>query len=120
MAPSLFFAATECRVPSIRRKALALLKKAPGKESILGADTSAEVAYRLITTEEKGLGLPDPAKYDETKVSELDDTLLPAEDNRFMRMVVVKNRITKAFELLVTTHKEVDGRLECKFEYVKI
>ena len=78
--PSLFYAATKCRLPSIRRRALALLKKAPKKESLLGADSSAEVAYQVISIEGRGLGLPDPAVYnDEADATDIDDTLRPAE-----------------------------------------
>lgn len=41
--PPLFLTATKCRIPSLRRKALSLLKKGPRKESIWGAQTAGEL-----------------------------------------------------------------------------
>ena len=106
--PSLYWVASECRIPSLRRKALALLKKAPKKESFLGADSSAEVAYRQISIEERLLGLPDPAKFDEISDGMyIDDSVLPAEDKRVHFMELVKT--TPVFEIRVTMLVEKDG-----------
>lgn len=58
--PVLYFAASKCRVPSLRRKALILMSRSPDKECLWGATTTAQLAARMIAYEEQGLGLPDP------------------------------------------------------------
>jgi hypothetical protein len=117
--PSLYYAASECRVPSIRRKAMALLKKAPRKESIMGADSSAEIAHRLISIEERGLGLPDPAEFDESSnMAEIDDSRLPDEEKRVHFMEAGKNG--EVFEVRVTMLVEEDGFFHWQVEDVPV
>ena len=53
--PPLYLTAIKCRVPSLRRQALDLLNRAPRKECIFGASSTAEVACRLIEIEEEYL-----------------------------------------------------------------
>lgn len=43
----LFLTATRCRIPSLRRRALDLMKKAPRKECFHGAESTAEIASRV-------------------------------------------------------------------------
>ena len=106
--PSMYWVACECRVPSLRRKALALLRKAPKKESFLGADSSAEVAYRQLVIEERDLRLPDPAELDENSDGiYVDDSVLPAEDKRVHFMELVNT--TPVFKIRVTMLVEKDG-----------
>jgi hypothetical protein len=117
--PSMYWVASECRVPSLRRKALALLKKAPKKESFMGADSSAEVTYRQVLIEERGLGLPDPAKFDEgSDEMYIYDSILPAEDKRVHFMELVKN--TRVFEIRVTMLVEKDGYFYWKVENIPV
>lgn len=116
---SLFYVAWECRVPSIRRKATALLRQAPKKEGILGADGTIEIAIRIISIEERGLGLPDPANFDKSwNVADIDDTRLPEEEKRvhFMEMV----NVTRALALRVTMLVEEEGFFHWRVEDVLI
>lgn len=106
--PSLYYAASECRVPSIRRKAAALLKKAPKKESIMNADSGAEVAKKIIAIEERGLGHPDPLKFNDCfDITGIDDSRLPDEEKRVHFMEMVKKE--DIFAVRVTMLAEEDG-----------
>ena len=51
--PHLFFVATKCRHPVIRRRALSLIKKAPLQESLWPASTTATSVEKIIALEEK-------------------------------------------------------------------
>lgn len=107
--PALYFTASECRVPSIRRKALALLKLAPKKESLLAADNLAQLCSRLISIEERGLGLPDPMA--------VDDSVLPGAHERVHMLRVLKNDDTRSFELRIIRQSEVDGHFQSRAEH---
>lgn len=52
----LYFVATKCRHPTIRRKAIALLKSTPRQEGVLNSMLTGRVAERLVEIEEEGLG----------------------------------------------------------------
>jgi hypothetical protein len=54
--PPLYFVATKCRHPTIRRKALALLRKAPDRESSWRALPTAKVVEKVIALEERHQG----------------------------------------------------------------
>ena len=117
--PSLYYVASECRIPSIRRKAMALLRKAPRKESIINAESSAEVALRIIAIEERDLGLPDPSDFNDClDTTNLDDTKLPDEDKRVHFMEMVRNG--DIFALRVTMLVEEDGFFHWQVEDVPL
>jgi hypothetical protein len=98
---------------------MALLKKAPRKESIMGADSSAEIAHRLISIEERGLWLPDPAEFDESSnMAEIDDSRLPDEEKRVHFMEAGKNE--EVFEVRVTMLVEEDGFFHWQVEDVPV
>ncbi|KAK6437384.1 37S ribosomal protein S22 [Oleoguttula sp. CCFEE 5521] len=79
--PMLFAIAFRCRVPSIRRRALAVLRRAPRRECTYDAELSRALAERIVAFEEEGLGLPDPALFQEGSESsaELDDVVIGEE-----------------------------------------
>jgi hypothetical protein len=105
----LYFVATKCRVPSLRRQALRLMKFGPRKESVFGAKSVAEVAGRLIAIEEESLGLPVPW-LDEQGLS-VDDTVLPPEENRVHSYQILINSAARRFELRTTRFFwNTDGR----------
>lgn len=55
----LYFVATKCRHPLIRRKALALLRtEAPKKESMWNSHPTADFVEKIIEMEEAGLNIP--------------------------------------------------------------
>jgi hypothetical protein len=53
--PPLFFAATRCRDPSIRRQAIAVLHSSQRRERVWDSCAAARVAERVMTIEERGL-----------------------------------------------------------------
>ncbi len=54
--PPLYFVATKCRDPLIRRKALSLLRKAPNRESLWSGPDSVRVVEKVIALEEETNG----------------------------------------------------------------
>jgi hypothetical protein len=117
--PSLYFASSECRVPSTRRKALALLRLAPKKESLLAADNMAELCDRLITIEEGGLGLPGKPK-EQIITPRVDDLVLPRAHERVHMLRVFRNEATRSFELRVIRQSEVDGCFQSRAEHFSL
>lgn len=93
----LFLTATRCRIPSLRRKALDLMRKAPRKECFHGAESTAEVAGRVIDIEEEGLTPVD------------DDVLLP-ETCRVHKLELMKTPGTQRHEITVTRYSRIGGR----------
>ena len=77
--PPLYYTAVKCRVPSLRRRALDLLRLAPRREGLWNAHMSAQVAARVIEIEERGVTLPHkiPAELDR-----LHGKLMPWETDR--------------------------------------
>ena len=53
--PPLYFTASKCRDPILRRTAVSLLQRSPSRESLWDAAEMAAVASRIITLEEEGL-----------------------------------------------------------------
>jgi hypothetical protein len=51
--PPLYFVATKCRDPAIRRRVLSLLKKAPRRESSWSAIPTARIVEKVIVMEEE-------------------------------------------------------------------
>ncbi|KAK5175893.1 uncharacterized protein LTR77_001033 [Saxophila tyrrhenica] len=94
--PPLFLAAAKCRVPSIRRRALDLMRKAPKKECMHSSVSTSEFARRLMEIEEEGL------------VS-LDDAVVPLECNRIRGPELLKNLTTGQFEVKVERYSEENG-----------
>ncbi|TKA78274.1 hypothetical protein B0A55_04739 [Friedmanniomyces simplex] len=111
--PPLYFAATKCRIPSLRRKALQLLSLAPRKECIWGATSTAQLAARIIAIEEEGLGLPAPAWDGSSRPgsSTVTDSVLPAESKRVHSLELLKNKTTGGYEVRVTRYHGLDGKL---------
>ena len=110
--PPLYFAATKCRIPALRRRALDLLSEAPRKECIFGASSTAEVACRLIEIEEDGLGLPIPDLGGRSASTVFDDTMLPPEGNRIHTFETLKNIKTGSHELRVARHSIINDRFQ--------
>lgn len=54
LVPPLYFTATRCRDPCIRRQALSLLSSTPRQEGIWNSEMSSKLAERLILIEEEG------------------------------------------------------------------
>ncbi|KAK5693111.1 hypothetical protein LTR97_010587 [Elasticomyces elasticus] len=109
--PPLYFAATKCRIPSVRRKALQLLSIAPRKECMWGATSTAQLAARLIAIEEEGLNLPAPA-WDGSNIanaSVVSDDILPPEHSRVHNLELLRNKTTSGYEVRVTRHYESGG-----------
>lgn len=111
--PPLYSVVTKCRVPTLRRKALQLMSLSPRKESIWGANTTAQVAACIIGIEEEGLGLPrtnwDGSSCDPS--IPVIDTNLPDESKRIHNLELLKNRHSGAFEIRTTRYREIDGKL---------
>ncbi len=55
IVPPLYFTAINCRQPVLRRRAVALLRKSPRRESLWDAIPMAEIAERVIMFEERNL-----------------------------------------------------------------
>lgn len=89
--PPLYMTATKCRIPSLRRRALQLLLKAPQKESIWGAATTAQLAATLMELEEAGLGLPSPCDSLSAPIPLELDLVLPAEEMRIHHLWILRN-----------------------------
>ncbi|KAI7216006.1 hypothetical protein KC333_g5090 [Hortaea werneckii] len=105
--PPLYFVATKCRVPSLRRHALRLLARAPRKEAMWGATSTGQLAARIIAVEEEGMcitppmwnGEPFPSSAAKDQGGEpkgpcsgSSDALLPAEKNRVHNMEILRGR----------------------------
>ncbi|KAK5114133.1 hypothetical protein LTR62_002703 [Meristemomyces frigidus] len=112
--PSLYFTATKCRIPSIRRRALRLLARAPRKECMWGAASTGQIAARLITIEEEGMGLVPPA-WDGSSLGggpaiHTEDDRFPAEEMRVHNLELIQIKRTRMHELRVTRYRLVDGK----------
>ncbi|KAI7235988.1 hypothetical protein KC330_g3970 [Hortaea werneckii] len=105
--PPLYFVATKCRVPSLRRHALRLLARAPRKEAMWGATSTGQLAARIIAVEEEGMGITPPMWNGEPFPSSAtkdqggeptrpsvgnSDALLPSEENRVHNMEILRGR----------------------------
>jgi hypothetical protein len=55
IVPPLYFTASRCRDPSIRRRALSILSANPRQEGVWNSDMLAKIAKRLICVEEDGI-----------------------------------------------------------------
>lgn len=89
--PALWFVVTKCRISSLRRKALSLIKKAPKKECMWGRDSVAEFATRIIAIEEEGLSpQTSSTSSGDTIPMRFDDTL-PPESSRIHELEILKN-----------------------------
>jgi hypothetical protein len=107
--PPLFLVAMKCRIPSFRRRALALMLRSPPKECMHGSTSTAEFARRLIEIEEEGLGLPPPHLYDANEPTTIDDTLIPADDKRIRNPELLKTLSTDYYEVKIERRSEAAG-----------
>jgi len=104
--PPLYFVATKCRIPSLRRKALQLLARAPRKECMWGATSTGQLAARIVAIEEENLGLPQTA-WDGSSLYEgvpVSDAVLPAEEQRVHNLELLKNKVNGMHEVRVTRY----------------
>lgn len=81
--PQLFFVATKCRHPVIRRQAISLLRTGAEIENTWKADTLADIAERVVGTEESG-------SIDGAFCIEPHTMELPPESNRMCRDRVIE------------------------------
>lgn len=117
--PPLYFTATKCRVPSIRRRALDLMVQAPGKECMWGASTTAELVSVLIAVEENGLGLPVPDTSGRSALALQaggGDKLLPAEESRVHCLEILADRGSGLHAVRVTKYLPGGGVLRRRVE----
>ena len=119
--PMLFITAITCRIPSLRRRALDLMSRAPRKECIFGAYSTAEVACRLIEVEEEGLGHPAPDLTGRCALVTVDDTKLPREEKRVHpHWELRRSKTSPSYEIRITRYSEVDGRFKRNDEIVPL
>ena len=85
------------------------LRLAPKKESLLAADSMADLCGRLISIEERALRLPNS--------DSVDDSVLPGAHERVHMLRVLKKEDTKSFELRVIRQSEVDGYYQSRAEH---
>ena len=105
----LYLASTRCRIPSLRRRAVDLMTRAPRKECVWGAESTAELVCRLIAIEEDGLGHPQPTCSGRCATDVVDDTVLPPEHMRVHNFELLKDEMAQAFEVRVTRYSNVSG-----------
>ncbi|RMY64056.1 hypothetical protein D0863_10094 [Hortaea werneckii] len=125
--PPLYFVATKCRIPSLRRRALRLLARAPRKEAMWGATSTGQLAARIIAVEEEGMGITPPMWNGEpfpnsaTKAQEGEptkpfvgnsDALLPAEENRVHNMEILRGSDGEYYVRTTRYRKLSSGALE--------
>lgn len=89
--PILYFMSTKCRVPSLQRQALDLIRQSPGKESLWRHKSVAEMAARLITIEEEGLGIATPSLTAPSNLPSIDDSIMPPEHRRIHHVEILVN-----------------------------
>ncbi|EMD00480.1 hypothetical protein BAUCODRAFT_170444 [Baudoinia panamericana UAMH 10762] len=116
IVPPLYFVATKCRIPSLRRQALRLLARAPKKECMWGANSTRQMAARIVAIEEEGLDLPEPElnvvqSCEGTTACDVDDSRLPPEANRVHNVEILANKVTGVFEVRVTRYRLQRGGL---------
>ena len=61
VVPPVYFTAMKCRKPTLRRRAVAILRSCKHREGAWDGQTSAGLAVRIITLEEQGLGTVENA-----------------------------------------------------------
>ncbi|KAI7497612.1 hypothetical protein KC367_g5732 [Hortaea werneckii] len=125
--PPLYFVATKCRVPSLRRRALRLLARAPRKEAMWGATSTGQLAARIIAIEEEGMGITPPMWNGEPSpnsatnnsggeptepIVENPDALLPAEENRVHNMEILRGGDGEYYVRTTRYRKLPSGALE--------
>lgn len=99
------FVIIKCRIPSLRRRAIALLSAGARKESVFHARSMGEIAVRMIEFEEAGLELPVPSV--DTPSPPLDgddDDRLPSEEQRIQNLEILVNKVAGRFEIRVTRY----------------
>nr|OQO31391.1 hypothetical protein B0A51_02181 [Rachicladosporium sp. CCFEE 5018] len=102
--PMLFAIAFRCRVPSIRRRALAVLRRAPRRECTYDAELSRSLAERIVALEEAGLGLPDAGVYEEGEEFPAEFDEVAIGEGRRVHMVWTVNDHTGRSSLRVSRY----------------
>lgn len=115
VTPALFLAAIKCRVPSFRRRAIALMLRAPKKECMHGSFSTAEFARGIIELEEAGSGLPKIGLDFSQVAVTVDDGIVIAEHNRIHKPELMQITSNGTYELKGERHFMVDG-----FVYVDV
>lgn len=95
----LYYVATKCRIPSLRRRAIQLMSICPAKESTFGAKSVAELAAKLVAIEEEHLSLPNPQQ-DRSHLA--NDLVLPQEHDRVHDYELILNRSDGRHDVRVT------------------
>ncbi|KAI7227905.1 hypothetical protein KC343_g7831 [Hortaea werneckii] len=125
--PPLYFVATKCRNPFLRRRALRLLARAPRKEAMWGATSTGQLAARIIAVEEEGMGITppmwngEPCPSSATKAQGGEptksfvgspDALPPAEENRVHNMEILRGGDGEYYVRTTRYRKLSSGALE--------
>jgi hypothetical protein len=99
LVPPLYFTASKCRHPALRRQAVSLIRRAPGKEGMWDRAEMMYMASKVIRMEEGGeydadevLNMPDEA-------ARLHDVRIEREDARPGQRKTVVKYMSKAYGL---------------------
>ncbi|KAK5134557.1 hypothetical protein LTR08_006342 [Meristemomyces frigidus] len=107
----LYIVASMCRIPSLRRKALQLLARAPRKEFMWGATSTAQLIVRLIAIEEENIDIPIPLLNGQSEDGTLhiDDSVLPSESDRIQSYQMFKDSLSRIRVRVTRYREEHDG-----------
>ena len=82
LVPPLYFTSTKCRVPAVRRRAMSLIKRAPGKEGMWDRAEILEVAGKAIVMEEGNKSLMEDGNCVPEEAARLHDVQFDREYTR--------------------------------------
>ena len=116
--PCLFYTAIKCRHPQTRRRAVALLRKAPLREGLWNAREAAIVAEKAIEFEERNMGNEDGEEFccipEEWRIQDIDIGEM-LEDGEALLAIVFRCRPYATCGELEETHVDVklqhDGQI---------
>ena len=106
--PPLYFTAIKCRVPSLRRRALDLLCRAPRREGLWNAHIAMKIAERVIEIEERGL----ESEQLPIESFRIHGRLMPGETAR----IHLVKELPGKYEELTTPASALPGRIEVCFQ----
>ena len=116
LIPPLYFTAINCRHRVLRRKAVALLRRGPRRESLWDAEPIAKIAERVIEMEERGLRGPEGTGLDADA-----DEAWPAEECR-VHDAAIHQKVTAGqggWSGYPVEFRLRPGGLEGEFEFVR-
>jgi hypothetical protein len=102
----LYYTAVKCRVPSLRRRALDLLRLAPNREGLWSKQISIRLAERVIEIEERGLYTGQGILHDHPLS---DGSLLPPETSRVRRSMPPETARLHNISELPGEFRHIDG-----------